>query len=142
MDAYLTSAQVSQDGTKLYVGFQTGEFRIYDIATGKIIETGNDEITVSKDILLDSAIEISGDGKYIAINGSDSAIHIYNAGDLSEITSFPLYSNYSFHMEFSRDSKTLITQDNDYRIYFYDIENQRYINTLVTSWRIKKIIIS
>ena len=140
MDAYLTSAQVSQDGTKLYVGFQTGEFRIYDIATGKIIETGNDEITVSKDILLDSAIEISGDGKYIAINGSDSEIHIYNAGDLSEITSFPLYSNYSFHMEFSRDSKTLITQDNDYRIYFYDIENQRYINTLVTSWRIKKII--
>ena len=133
-------ACISPDGRELYVALSDGTFHAYDVPSMNEIDYSSLGLSACRDSLTDSCITISEDGKYLAVYGNDRMVRIVDKAGHSLAAQFPLYSNHSFFMEFSKDGQTLIAQDNDYHIYFYNIAEQKYINTLESSWLIQSVI--
>lgn len=133
-------ACVSPDGTTLYTALGDGGFHAYNVSDTSEIDLSSLGLSSSKESLTSPCIKISHDGKYLAVYGNDKKVRVLDTAGRTVKAEFPLYTSYSFFMAFSKDDKTLVVQDNDYRIYFYNIEDNSYTNTLAGDYRIKSII--
>ncbi|HLK59557.1 MAG TPA: c-type cytochrome domain-containing protein [Chthonomonadaceae bacterium] len=95
------------DGTKLASASGDKTLRIWDVATGKALQTLRDH----SDAVW--GVAWSPDGKYLASAGADRSLKVWDANSRKRLYSLPAHEDTIFQVEFSPDGKMLVTASAD-----------------------------
>lgn len=101
LDNTVRAIAFSPDGKTLAAGDRAGELHLYNVKTGREVES----IKIEGTTIL--GIDYSHDGKFIAAAGSDKTVRVYDAQTLEQRQSFTGHQGPVYSVSFSQDSPLL-----------------------------------
>ncbi len=119
----------SPDGTLMATGggepSRSGEVKIWDVATGKLVR-GLDNL--HSDTVF--ALRFSPDGKRLATASADKFLKVVNVADGKELKSFEGHTHHVLAVDWSGDGKRLATGGADSAVKIWDFESGEVVRTL------------
>ncbi len=121
MDYSIGNAVVSEDGSKLYISPKGGALQVVDIASDEAKEFEKEYRGLSN-YSSNKYVELSGDGKYLAMCCMDGNVRLADTADLSTKATIPLQTKNNTFLRFIDGSRYLVLQGDDHKIRIWDIE--------------------
>lgn len=138
-DDYVGNAVVSEDGRYLYVAQKEDVLLKIDIESDAV-ESFSKEFIGLANYSSNKYIELSHDGRYIAMCCMDGAIRIADTADLSVRYIIPYQIKSNTFLRFSDDDKGLVVQGDDYKVRIWDMEKAAYSTTVDSISNMKYVI--
>uniref|UniRef100_A0A452H305 Uncharacterized protein n=1 Tax=Gopherus agassizii TaxID=38772 RepID=A0A452H305_9SAUR len=112
-------ADFHPSGRVVAVGLNTGRWLVLDTETRQVLSGGSD----GNEQL--SVVRYSPDGEFLAIGSHDNFIYIYSVGDgerkYSRFGRCTGHSSFITHLDWSKDSKFIMSNSGDYEILYWDV---------------------
>ncbi|XP_066575039.1 echinoderm microtubule-associated protein-like 3 isoform X3 [Amia ocellicauda] len=122
-------ADFCPSGRVVTVGLNTGRWVVLDVETREVVSDytdGNEQLSVMR---------YSPDGNFLAVGSHDNFIYIYTVGDNSRrytrfgkctadpgsAVSLQGHSSFITHLDWSKDSKFIMSNSGDYEILYWDV---------------------
>ncbi|HVN16434.1 MAG TPA: hypothetical protein VMT73_11885, partial [Anaerolineales bacterium] len=121
------SSSFSVDGQRLATAGNDGTLKIWDVLTGKLLQT-IDVLTPASGGYGVTFTAFSPDGNLLAASTGDGRIFLYNAATYAPIKSFQAHQGVIWGLAFSPDSSRLASGGDDSVIHIWDL--QTYQSTL------------
>ncbi|KAJ1108721.1 hypothetical protein NDU88_006091 [Pleurodeles waltl] len=106
-------------GNVAAVGLNTGRWVVLDTETQMVVSDytdGNEQLSV---------VRYSPDGNFLAIGSHDNFIYIYSVGEnerkYSRFGKCSGHSSFITHLDWSKDSKFIMSNSGDYEILYWDV---------------------
>lgn len=129
-DRSIRDAVFSPDGKTLFLLFDDS-LKIIDSTTGEEKNTDSLNLVPSlKDVGTSDLMTVSPNGRYFALYCRDSKIRIIDMNDCSLYYETEAYSSNNPYMFFSNDEKKFAFQGSDFRVFFFSLETQEFVNFL------------
>lgn len=122
--APITSVILTQDGTKIISGTQEQSFKIWDLATGRIITPKDDYSSTS----INSIVQIDG-GRFITASENSLAAWSLKTGE--QLFTLEGHTDEVVDLVVTPDSKWLISASRDKTLRVWDLSHRR----MVRGWR-------
>uniref|UniRef100_A0A674J7B4 EMAP like 3 n=1 Tax=Terrapene triunguis TaxID=2587831 RepID=A0A674J7B4_9SAUR len=112
-------ADFHPSGRVVAVGLNTGRWLVLDTETRQVLSGGSD----GNEQL--SVVRYSPDGEFLAIGSHDNFIYIYSVGEgerkYSRFGRCTGHSSFITHLDWSKDSKFIMSNSGDYEILYWDV---------------------
>ncbi|XP_074860895.1 echinoderm microtubule-associated protein-like 3 isoform X1 [Carettochelys insculpta] len=112
-------ADFHPSGRVVAVGLNTGRWLVLDTETRQVLaggSDGNEQLSV---------VRYSPDGEFLAIGSHDNFIYIYSVGEgerkYSRFGRCTGHSSFITHLDWSKDSKFIMSNSGDYEILYWDV---------------------
>ena len=128
-DLKIGRAVLSEDGKKLYVSATNTNLYRIDIATGDTYYYENDSLREISNAYRWRYLTVSPDGSSLAMCCSDGQVRIIDEASGEVKDEFTLLTLINLYIEFTGDSKYLISQGDDYTVKIRDIERKDHISS-------------
>ncbi|XP_071215394.1 echinoderm microtubule-associated protein-like 2 isoform X4 [Salvelinus alpinus] len=122
------SAGFHPSGAVLAVGTMTGRWLVLDADTRDLVfmHTDGNEII--------SNIKYSPDGNFLAVGSHDNFVYIYavmeNGKKYSRVGKCTGHSSFVTHLDWSVDSKYIVTNSGDYEILFWEASSGKHVTSM------------
>uniref|UniRef100_A0A1A8UVV6 Echinoderm microtubule associated protein like 2 n=1 Tax=Nothobranchius furzeri TaxID=105023 RepID=A0A1A8UVV6_NOTFU len=117
-------------GEVLAVGTTTGRWLVLDTDTRDLVTVHTDGSEVI------SNVKFSPDGNHLAVASHDNFVYIYvvteNGRKYSRAGKCVGHSSFVTHLDWSTDSKYLVTNSGDYEILFWEASNGKHVTNMDT----------
>ncbi len=104
---------------------RSGEVKIWEVATGKLVRTLE---TLHSDTVF--GLKFSPDGKKLASAAADKFVKVINVADGKELKSFEGHTNHVLGVDWSGDGKKLVSCGADNVLKVWDFESGEQLRTL------------
>ena len=112
---------VSADGSLCAVGFRSGRFRVYEVATW--------EMKVARKSPMEDWLEdvkfSPGQAQYLALASHDKKVHVFAFPAYELHCTLSASSSFVSHLDWTMDARYLRTNDGAYEILFYDVSTEK-----------------
>jgi WD40 repeat protein len=115
----VNAAEFSPDGTLLAVGTLKGSYRVWDVASGKVVHQGEGEGVVVQHLCL------SRDNRKLAFANNVNGNQVIDLPSGEAIGPFRSAIGSAWGMAFSEDGKWLATADDDTAVHLWDAADGR-----------------
>ncbi|XP_029470730.1 echinoderm microtubule-associated protein-like 3 isoform X3 [Rhinatrema bivittatum] len=112
-------ADFHPSGKVAAVGLNTGRWLVLDTETRQVVShytDGNEQL---------SAVRYSPDGNFLAVGSHDNLIYIYSVAEnerkYSRFGKCTGHSSFITHLDWSKDSKFIMSNSGDYEILYWDV---------------------
>ncbi|BAY31277.1 WD-40 repeat-containing protein [Nostoc carneum NIES-2107] len=119
----VTSIAFSSDGKKLASGSEDKTIKLWDISTGKLLQTFNGHSSLIKTIAL------SSDGKKLASGSDDKTIKLWDISTGKLLQTFSGHSDVVNSVAFSSDGQKLASGSKDKTIKLWDVSTGKVLQT-------------
>ncbi|MBN3309993.1 EMAL1 protein, partial [Amia calva] len=124
------SAGFHPSGSVVAIGTMTARWLVLDTETKDLVSMHTD----GNEII--SIVKYSPDGKYLAVGSHDNFIYVYevteNGKKYSRVGKCTGHSSYVTHLDWSMDSKFIVTNSGDYEILFWDASSCKHVTNIDT----------
>jgi microtubule-associated protein-like 6 len=114
-DVWASSVDISPNGAFVAVGTFGGNLRVWSTKDWKIVY----EKALCKKHIED--LKFSPDGQYLVCGAHDQKLYLYNTSNWKKIKTFGRSSASVIHIDWTRDSQNIRTNDASYEILYYAI---------------------
>ena len=125
--ANILDAELSADGSRLYVNLKDQGLIEIETSTGRSTPVSLGEYSLSRRISDLSAITLSEDGALLAVNCTDGMMRIYETEGYELRAEIPFASANRRFLHFLEDGGRLVLQGDDYYLRVYDMEEQKFV---------------